>query len=156
MYSLISSGASSLPETTIRISTSIVLQRISCNASSSRWTHRLPGDPRGQRRRLKSKEQRCNIRVRITITIISISIIFFFIIIIMFMIIIVIIMIIIVIIMIIIVIIMIIIKIIIMMIIKIIITITIMIPTKGSELSSCKTSSPSLPSRCRDWRSIIT
>ena len=142
MYSLISSGASSLPETTIRISTSIVLQRISCNASSSRWTHRLPGDPRGQRRRLKSKEQRCNIRVRITITIISISIIFFFIIIIMFMIIIVIIMIII--------------KIIIMMIIKIIITITIMIPTKGSELSSCKTSSPSLPSRCRDCRSIIT
>ena len=65
-------------------------------------------------------------------------------------------MIIIVIIMIIIVIIMIIIKIIIMMIIKIIITITIMIPTKGSELSSCKTSSPSLPSRCRDCRSIIT
>ena len=58
--------------------------------------------------------------------------------------------------MIIIVIIMMIIKIIIMIIIKIIIMITIMIPTKGSELSSCKTSSPSLPSRCRDCRSIIT
>ena len=28
--------------------------------------------------------------------------------------------------------------------------------TNGSELSSCKTSSPSLPSRCRDCLSIIT